>query len=605
MPPKKDGKGSSKKAKLAAKKAEAAAEKQRLEEERLRLEEEERLRKIEEARLAAEAEAARQARLVVKRASDVERIAKEVEDDAPTEGAFRAKKEALEHEQAERVTWEKVFRCDTLPDATDEPDLNSYLTLWREETAGAARPWQAILADCQAGEDLQVQLDAIACAARQVMDEARVQWAIGKSREVAAITQAALDALTATLLVEADRDGATTTSSILKQSGAADALKYALWTTGHVKLKRNKVVEFDDVGVTVDPPNMLTMQNGNGMAVRVVYTGHDPFAHDNRSALASYGGVYQVDAVELPLPSFLMQNWIVREINDAFGAVQLRPYPGHAAVDATTQPVKLSWRISRQTLVDDLPVVGWWDAAASAWSTDGISDVRLNTVDRVISLQSMQLRPLALLHPKTLDCSYRSWGVTSPAPNVARVSVEGGRMVVEIELRDDRCTLVRPQAPELSHLGKPARPAAFLADLKRCGIALMPGSAAKRQDVELFAYRNMARVAGVFPIRFSAWNAKLGPEVTAFELQAGDDAGDRDEWLTICHTSTSAFVGRRCEVWDDDEPEMDGEVRHASLRRALASRTTAEQSARLDTQTTAFVESMRALLTLLRPLASS
>ena len=199
-------------------------------------------------------------------------------------------------------------------------------------------------------------LDVLAASARQEVNEAQVRWCLGKSTEVFDILHEKVDTFTANQLVAADESGKMVRSSIIMEKDL-DSIKFALWTSGHTKLKRTKILDFSELGVTIDLPSTITMQNKNGMAVRVTYTyvhrvralsliflsvlfsnrAHDPFEQQNTSNLCSYGGIYCIDALELPLPASPLQDWIVRDLNDAFEDVQIRPYPGNTESAAVVQ----------------------------------------------------------------------------------------------------------------------------------------------------------------------------------------------------------------------------------------------------------------------------
>ena len=76
---------------------------------------------------------------------------------------------------------DKYLACDPLPDPTDEKDLTTFITLWKE---GRDKTLQEAADNCQTAEDVVGALNALLSEALANGDAAKVSWCQGYIDEI-------------------------------------------------------------------------------------------------------------------------------------------------------------------------------------------------------------------------------------------------------------------------------------------------------------------------------------------------------------------------------------------------------------------------------------
>ena len=71
---------------------------------------------------------------------------------------------------------EKYLACDPLPDPTDEKDLSTFITLWKED---ADKDLLTAVRNCQTAEDVIVEMQNIMGEALSMHDEKKLEWCRG------------------------------------------------------------------------------------------------------------------------------------------------------------------------------------------------------------------------------------------------------------------------------------------------------------------------------------------------------------------------------------------------------------------------------------------
>ncbi|XP_056604643.1 dynein axonemal intermediate chain 7 isoform X2 [Triplophysa dalaica] len=248
------------------------AEKERLQREA----EEQRQREIEESRLIAERD--EQERLERERIEYEKQEILELKDRERREDELNELRHILdenhtaviswESECTEKAKWDRYMRCDGSPDPSVQTEINSFITLWREDS------------------ETQIQRDLEKCTlALQLTDE--LDFLLSDSPEPCAAQQYRETLLTLQKLIHVKLDKAT--EEILKcakshidietgnmQTVVEDVnITLCLWAN-FIKKLRNKGVRFHEAGLGFELPNTLLVSD---VAVRILHTRYDHLSH--------------------------------------------------------------------------------------------------------------------------------------------------------------------------------------------------------------------------------------------------------------------------------------------------------------------------------------
>ncbi|KAI7791914.1 putative protein CASC1 [Triplophysa rosa] len=248
------------------------AEKERLQREA----EEQKQREIEEARLIAERE--EQERLERERIEHEKQELLELKDRGRREDELNELRHILdenhtaviswESECTEKAKWDRYMRCDGSPDPSVQTEINSFITLWREDS------------------ETQIPQVLEKCAlALQLTDE--LDFLLSDSPEPCAAQQYRETLLTLQKLIHRKLDKAT--EEILKcakshidietgnmQTVVQDVnITLCLWAN-FIKKLRNKGVQFHEAGLGFELPKPLAV---SGIAVRILHTRYDHLSH--------------------------------------------------------------------------------------------------------------------------------------------------------------------------------------------------------------------------------------------------------------------------------------------------------------------------------------
>ncbi|RLN77045.1 hypothetical protein BBJ28_00008456 [Nothophytophthora sp. Chile5] len=520
-----------KKGKAPKKTKEELEEERRLQEEeeaRLRAEEEKR---VEEARQRRELEAARRREQDAKnRAAELERLALEHEEAKQDLSAKAQRLAELLRAQKEAKDWDNYLACEARPDAQAEGDMNSFLNSWQLDSAASGLDLPAVTAACESATEVMEDLTFVAANACATNDEplgaqcarfiARLQQLVGEKADLA----------TAQILQFADEyaDAAanattTATNSSMNSNASRGEVKLASASplTGWVQLglwvnllakgsSRNKRVEFEELGVSVDLPKAVITQS---LALRVTRWPFDAFSSQTEGSGgdAALGGVFSLELLAVPAPPKRARGWIMREVPDAREQLKRLHYPLDGMVVSAALPIKVSLTLPHDVLFAPsaesggaasvaAPRVGWWDPTRMRWEEEGVSEVVFHADTNSVSFSTLRLTHLALLARRDRNFHKRSWrlrmdtssGSSSNASNnddlnAGSADVDSGGMSaqltlstalfqrVQFEITPRGARLVAPALPQLEALRKEAMPPGeLLTRLARAGIDLCP-----------------------------------------------------------------------------------------------------------------------------------
>ncbi|XP_076047226.1 dynein axonemal intermediate chain 7 homolog [Oratosquilla oratoria] len=250
-----------------------------------RLEQERKQREAEEARLIQEAEEARrkerEAQEAARRAAEAkvqERLREE--QLAATQVVLQTRHEQMEltfGQMKDEDEWDRMMRCDGLPDASSVPEMNRYLSLWRQDSSTAS------LQGCldhtpqlvHVISELDEVMDTAQSGAQQLKDWREI-WLSLQETQRSKLDQATYRCL---LDLRGHLDHETQVYSFFDSS---PLVALALWSNT-ARSPKNNVHEVEKLGLTFTlPADLVTSE----CVVRVMRTEYDHYSQFARTFYA-------------------------------------------------------------------------------------------------------------------------------------------------------------------------------------------------------------------------------------------------------------------------------------------------------------------------------
>uniref|UniRef100_K3WYA1 IC97/Casc1 N-terminal domain-containing protein n=1 Tax=Globisporangium ultimum (strain ATCC 200006 / CBS 805.95 / DAOM BR144) TaxID=431595 RepID=K3WYA1_GLOUD len=466
-PPKKKGK--------APKKTKEELEEER----RLQEEEEARLRAEEEKRLEEERkkreleEAKRREEETRNRAAELERLSIEYEaTKLDIEGKVQRLAEIL-RTQKEARDWEKYLACEPRPDAQAEGDMNSFLNSWSLEVS---TDLSEVTSTCDGANEVVNDLVHVGANAKATNDVALYDQCTMFIDKIQQMINEKIEYASGNILQYADEYTDSNSRSEVKMASASNWVKLGLWVNLIAKGSRNKKIDFQELGISVDLPKAVIIQP---LALRVTHLPYDPLSIKNSQNIDfALGGIFSLELLAIPPPPKRARGWMMREVADASEPLKRLSYPLEGMVVSAALPIKVSLLLPTDVIVSCAPRIGWWDPQGESWEEDGISEVVFHPETNIVTFSTMKLTHLAVLQQRDLNFQKYYWHLTmsTKAHNKAHLKLKTEHYdSVHFEITDAGCRLVAPQLPQLGHLHqKWLPPGELLMKLTASGIGLCP-----------------------------------------------------------------------------------------------------------------------------------
>ncbi|XP_054045026.1 dynein axonemal intermediate chain 7 isoform X4 [Rissa tridactyla] len=375
--------------------------------------------------------------------------------------------------------------------------------------------------------------------------------------------------------------------------------------------KTEKKSEILDVPSQVQDPLMQEKTNEKEEAI----------TDDNVVDLQQFvpvGGVYHIDALQLPPQVKQIKDWNMVELLDV--GLEAYPYPPEEAEEAAHPPIHITLRLSDHVMYFEDPVIARWDPAGQQWRTDGISNVRYKNQEKSITFETDAFYTIALLQDAHCNMLYRAWELRPTGVDEALLRVTTVFATVQIQIKGHQCMLSSVVVEEkhvLSHVtGKWASPLDLRAVLKKAGVNIFPGEYSykyvsvnkKAPLAEVRAYQQMALVASAFAFAWSKWNLEAGQEKVVFKVSEhlkADSVEDKD-WSLYMFNGQKAQKLKITETSEafSEELEEDTEF-HSTLYHMLKDFASKEAIDKVEAASFLFIDVVYQLLLATRVLTYS
>ncbi|NXQ90098.1 CASC1 protein, partial [Nyctibius grandis] len=330
------------------------------------------------------------------------------------------------------------------------------------------------------------------------------------------------------------------------------------------------------------------------------------------------GGVYHIDALQLPPQVKQIKDWSMVELHDV--GLEAYPYPPEEAEDATHPPIQITLRLSDDVMYFKDPVIARWDPAGQQWRTDGISNITYERQEKSVTFEMGAFYTIALLQDAHLNLPYQAWELRPTGMDEALLLVTTVCAAVQVQIKGNQCMLsavVVEEKEVLSHVtGKWISPLGLRAVLKKAGVNIFPGEYSpkyvsvnrKAPLAEVRAYQQMALVASAFAFAWSKWNLEAGQEQVVFKVSEhlkADSVKDKD-WSLYMFNGQKAQKLKITETSEafSEELEEDSEF-HSTLYHMLKDFASKEAIDKVETASFLFVDVVYQLLLAMRVLTYS
>eukprot|EP00071_Canis_lupus_P033441 XP_022266998.1 protein CASC1 [Canis lupus familiaris] len=416
---------------------------------------------------------------------DLERRNEELEELSLLERCF-PEAEKLKQDTRLLSQWKHYIQCDGSPDPSIAPEINTFISLWKEETN---ETFEEVIAKSKLVLNLieKLKLILLEMPPYYLEDKNIIQYQ-GSVLEMQELLHLKFNIATEILL----------RSFVQEES---DATKCEL--------------EMKLLSETVLSAQLLLIENA---------TEKPTFFEDNEVDLCQFttlGGVYHLDILELPPQYKPMKSWMIVEILKE--GLQKYIYPPETTEDVETEnafpPIEVTLEVQENVIFFEDPMVARWDAEGKHWQTDGISNVSYKSEERLITFSLETFGPITLIQDTHVNMPFQSWELRPLGVNKVLLTVTTVFTEVQIQIKEDLCMLASIKLSDKKHSstleGKWMTPISFIFALKETGLNIFPSGHShfyviinyKDPLVELKAYRQLALLSSAFAFGWSKWNA--------------------------------------------------------------------------------------------------
>ncbi|XP_073645059.1 dynein axonemal intermediate chain 7 isoform X3 [Tursiops truncatus] len=554
MGPKAKKKSGSKKKRIT--KADQLKQLQEEEERRQKEEEEARVKYEKEEMERLEIQRAEKEKLQKLEAKDLERRNGELEELYLLEACF-PEAEKLKRDSRLLSQWKHYIQCDGSPDPSISQEINTFISLWKEETN---ETFEAVTAKSKLVLNLieKLKLILLETPSYDLQEKNIIQYQ-GSILELQELLHLKFNIATEILLRQASTLADLDSGNMEKVIRDENVTVY-VWAN----LKKNpryRSIRFSETQTGFEIPRILATSD---IALRLLHTRYDhvtplgpvPTASQEHTSAVTYFGKDEVKSVEAAVSKDLQEEYKEQEnesnsvheeetkVDEQGGiegqtilkeGLQKYTYPPETAEDFETEntfpPIEVMLEVHENVLFFENPMVARWDAEGKHWKTDGISNVSYKSEDRLITFSLDTFGPVTLIQDAHVNMPYQSWELRPLDVNKVLLTVTTVFTEIQIQIKENLCMLASIKLNNQKHSSileeKWMTPVSFIIALKEAGLNIFPTGHShfyvvinyKLPLVEVKAYRQMALLSSAFAFGWSKWNTVCNSDKVVFQVR--------------------------------------------------------------------------------------
>ncbi|XP_072810691.1 dynein axonemal intermediate chain 7 isoform X5 [Vicugna pacos] len=478
----------------------------------LQEEEEKRQKEEEEARVKHEKE--EMERLEIQRtekekwrkleAKALERSNEELEELYLLERCF-PEAEKLKREKRLLSQWKHYIQCDGSPDPSISQEINTFISLWKEETN---ETFEAVIAKSKLVLNLieRLKLILLETPPYDLQDKNIAQYQ-GSILELRELLHLKFNIATEILLRQASTLADLDSGNMEKVIQDENVTLY-VWAN----LKKNpryRSVRFSETQIGFEIPRILATSD---IALRLLHTHYDhvtplrpvPAASQENTSTVTPVVKGEVKSVETAISKNLQEERkqqeneshsvheeeteVMEEQDDTERQTILKEglqkyvYPPETTEDFEMEnafpPIEVMLKVHENVIFFEAPMVARWDAEGKHWKTDGISNVSYQPEDRLITFSLETFGPVTLIQDAHVNMPYQSWELRPLDVNKVLLTVTTVFTEIQIQVKENLCMLASIKLNNKRHSSaleeKWMSPVSFIIALKEAGLNIFP-----------------------------------------------------------------------------------------------------------------------------------
>ncbi|KAJ3024760.1 UNVERIFIED_CONTAM: Protein casc1 [Siphonaria sp. JEL0065] len=510
---------------------------------------------------------------------------------------LRAKKERELREKQEREAfealfnqWKRFLECSILPDPLNEPELNTYLSLWAEEPVGNEDDLtlQGITEALPNAEKLCNEIAeaiSIECDNQNVPGQLNLRMQLTTMRQ---LIVSKWDLVTTRIMQHYDHFNVESNENF-HFAGSTDNYIFGIW--GNLtRNPRHKTIEYSNIKLAMTLPKPISLAS---VAIRMLYesgfTASAPFFYqDTDQHMSVIGGVLFLDIFEMPEAPKVMSSMAIRQILSPDGKLKYIQYPFKKTVteaaeeegdkdgltDLNVWPAQISYDIFPDCFIHkESAKMMSWDDEQMCWSDENVGDVEINIESGAIKFKTTQFRPTAFVQKTYAEYPFQDWSIEPIGKSRALFVIRGSQNLLKFEVFDGKCRLITPMTDflEKNMEGKWFTPSLFFMKLSQIGLNFTGPQSLRGIDIdpsvlkgplmEDLAIKGIGLSAQLFAIKRSPSNKQLANAKMTLQIQQVAEgqpvSDDPAAWKTILFDSS-------CKIGETDQKigfwVPDGEV---------------------------------------------
>ncbi|XP_054446877.1 dynein axonemal intermediate chain 7 isoform X2 [Pteronotus mesoamericanus] len=461
-------------------------------------------------------------------AKDLDRKNEELQELYLLEGCF-SEAEKLKRDNRLLSQWKHYIQCDGSPDPSISQEINTFISLWKEETNEI---FEEVIAKSKLVLHLidKLKLILLETSPYNLQDKNIAQYQ-GSILELQELLHLKFNTATELLLRQASTLADLDTGNMEKVIQDENITLY-VWAN----LKKNpryRSVRCTEIQIGFDIPRILATSD---IALRLLHTHYDhvtplrsvPKLFQVPTSTISHSVKDNIKNVQAAVGKEFQEEY--KQLEDECDSVQEGEIKVEEQGDIEVQMSSVQEESGNTKYELEMKLLSETVSAGNHWKTDGISNVSYKSGERLVTFSLETFGPVTLIQDTHINMPYQSWELRPLDVNKVLLTVITVFTEIQIQIKEDLCMLASIKLNNKKHSsileGKWMTPISFIIALKEAGLNIFPtgqshfyvATNSKVPLVEMKAYRQMALLSPAFAFGWSRWNAQCDSKKIVFKV---------------------------------------------------------------------------------------